>query len=211
MDQITFYGDTASGNCYKVRLLASLLDLQYHWQHIDILKGESKTPEFLAMNPTGAIPVMQLDNGYCLPESNAILFYLGQDSDYWPDDKETRALVLGWMFFEQYSHEPYVAVARFINKFLGLPEERKAEYESKQLGGHRALGTMNSQLETSGGFMCSEHPSIADIALFAYTHVADEGGFDLSSYPAIVSWIKRIQSLPGFKSMDDFKHIDSST
>jgi len=196
------YGDSQSGNCYKLKLLCSLLSIQHQWIPVDILKGETQTPDFLKLNPAGKIPLLVTADGDCLSESNAILFYLALDSQYFPDDKIQQARVLQWQFFEQYSHEPYIAVARFIARYLGMPEDRTAEYESKQAGGNQALAIMEEKLQT-GPFLLGELCTIADISLYAYTHVADEGGFDLASYPSIQRWLKRIQSLPGYVGMDD--------
>lgn len=194
------YGDIASGNCYKVKLLMSLLDIPHQWIVMDILNGDTSTEEFLIKNPNGKIPLLELEDGSHLSESNAILNYLAEDTAYLPSDHLQRARVLQWQFFEQYSHEPYIAVARFIAKYLGLPEERRAEYESKQQGGHKALRVMEQQLQQSE-FLTGRRPTIADISLYGYTHVAHEGGFDLEDYPAINSWLTRIQALPGFVAM----------
>jgi len=196
------YGDVHPGNCYKLKLLCSLLSIQHEWIAVDILKGESQTPEFLKLNPNGKIPLLVTDKGECLAESNAILFYLARNSDLLPDDALQQARVLQWQFFEQYSHEPYIAVARFIALYLGMPEHRKAEYESKQAGGNQALAVMEEQLQKSP-FLVGGQCTIADISLYAYTHVASEGGFDLTSYPAISRWLNRIQSLDGYVGMDD--------
>jgi len=196
------YGDIHSGNCYKLKLLCSLLSIQHEWIPVDILKGESRTPEFLKLNPNGKIPLLETDKGECLAESNAILFYLARNSDLLPDDAMQQARVLQWQFFEQYSHEPYIAVARFIARYLGMPENRKAEYESKHAGGNQALSVMEARLKTSL-FLVGDQCTIADISLYAYTHVANEGGFDLSRYPAITRWLNRIQSLDGYVGMDD--------
>jgi len=196
------YGDVHSGNCYKLKLLCSLLSIQHEWIAVDILKGESQTPEFLRLNPNGKIPLLVTDEGECLAESNAILFYLARNSDLLPQDALQQARVLQWQFFEQYSHEPYIAVARFIARYLGMPEHRKVEYERKQAGGNQALAVMEDKLKTSS-FLVGDECTIADISLYAYTHVADEGGFDLSSYPAISQWLARIQSLDGYIGMDD--------
>ena len=196
------YGDVHSGNCYKLKLLCSLLSIQHEWIAVDILKGESQTPEFLRLNPNGKIPLLVTDKGECLAESNAILFYLAQNSDFLPHDVLQQARVLQWQFFEQYSHEPYIAVARFIARYLGMPEHRKVEYERKQAGGNQALAVMEDKLKTSS-FLVGDECTIADISLYAYTHVADEGGFDLSGYPAICQWLNRIQSLDGYVGMDD--------
>ncbi|PKF61013.1 glutathione S-transferase [Psychromonas sp. psych-6C06] len=197
------YADIKSGNCYKIALLCSLLKIPHQWIAIDILKGETSTAEFLQKNPNGKIPLLETDDGRFLSESNAILNYLANGSALLPDDVFERASLLQWQFFEQYSHEPFIAVARYINVYLGLPESRAKEYEALQTGGHNALKVMETQLE-KGDFLLGENLSIADISLYAYTHVAHEGGFDLSAYPAILAWIKRINSLPDYVSMNDF-------
>lgn len=194
------YGDVQSGNCYKIKLLASLLNIEHEWVPVDILSGATRTEEFLALNPNGQIPVLELDDGRMLSESNAILNYLAADSAYLPSDAFARAKVLQWQFFEQYSHEPYVAVARFINKYLGMPDARRAEYAAKQEGGHRALGVMERQLVQTP-YLCGADMTIADISLYAYTHVADEGGFELAAYPAIRAWLARICGRTGYVGM----------
>ncbi len=195
------YGDSQSGNCYKIKLLAELLALDYEWQDVDILAGETRSESFLAKNPNGKIPLLELSDGRLLAESNAILNFLAEGSDFLPKGTYARAKVLEWQFFEQYSHEPYIAVARFINKYLGLPEDRKADYESKQEGGHKALQVMEAQL-SKNPYLVGEQITIADISLYGYTHVADEGGFDLSLYPAIQAWLARIKAVPGYVAMD---------
>ncbi len=195
------YGDSQSGNCYKIKLLAELLALDYEWQDVDILAGETRSESFLAKNPNGKIPLLELSDGRLLAESNAILNFLAEGSDFLPKGTYARAKVLEWQFFEQYSHEPYIAVARFINKYLGLPEDRKADYASKQEGGHRALQVMEAQLSKTP-YLVGEQITIADISLYGYTHVADEGGFDLSLYPGIQAWLARIKAVPGYLAMD---------
>ena len=197
---LNVYGDMRSGNCYKIKLLLSFLDIQHHWIHIDILEGQTQSPEFKAKNPNGKIPLVELDDGVFLSESNAILNYFAQDTRFLPDDALARARVLEWQFFEQYSHEPYIAVARYINLYLGLPEARRAEYESKQLGGHKALLVMESQLAKTN-YLTGDDFTIADISLFAYTHVAHEGGFNLSEYPSINRWLNQIKAIAGFVPM----------
>lgn len=194
------YGDAQSGNCYKVLLTAALLGLEYEWVAVDILQGQTHTPEFLKKNPNGKIPLLELDDGRYLSESNAILSYLTEGTALWREDRFARASIMQWMFFEQYSHEPCIAVARFIARYLGLPESRRAEYEAKQAGGHRALQIMEQQLQETG-FLVDDQISVADIALYAYTHVAGEGGFDLSGYPAIQAWIGRIQTQQNYLPM----------
>ncbi|MFK7732452.1 MAG: glutathione S-transferase family protein [Pseudomonadales bacterium] len=194
------YGDIKSGNCYKIALTAAFLKIEHEWVDIDILKSETATPEFLQKNPNGKVPLLELDDGRCLSESNAIVNYLARNSALIPDDEFARAKTLEWQFFEQYSHEPFIAVARFIAKYQGMPEERKAEYEAKQPGGHKALSIMEAQLSQTS-FLVGEHLSVADISLYGYTHVADEGGFDLASYPSIQSWLARIQAEPNYIAM----------
>ena len=196
------YGDYRSGNCYKVRLMLHLLGLPYSWVPVDILAGETQTPEFLARNPNGKIPVLELEDGTCLWESNAILNFLADGSEFLPTEPRLRTQVLQWQFFEQYSHEPYVAVARFIQLYQGLPEARRSEYEECHVRGHKALKVMEKQLQRTP-YLVGENFSIADIALYAYTHVADEGGFDLASYPAIRTWLARVASHPRYIGMLD--------
>lgn len=195
------YGDIQSGNCYKIKLLMSLLSLEHEWIHVNILEGDTQDQAFLKKNPNAKIPVLELDDGRCLSESNAILNYLASGSALLPNDPYAQAKVQQWQFFEQYSHEPYIAVARFIAKYLGLPAERKAEYESKQAGGHKALQVMEAQLVQTE-FLAGASLTTADISLYGYTHVAHEGGFDLTAYPAITAWLKRIESLENYVGME---------
>lgn len=192
------FGTSTSGNCHKVRLALDLLHIPYRWHEIDIMKGETRTPEFLRMNPRGQVPLLQIDDHTWLPESNAILCYLADGTDLWPGDRLQRAQVLRWLFFEQYSHEPYIAVARFIRAFLKQPQHaRLAELERR---GYEALGVMEQHL-ASRAFFVGTTFSIADIALFAYTHKADEGGFDLAAYPAVRAWLGRCFERPGLTAM----------
>lgn len=194
------YGDIQSGNCYKIKLLASILEIDHEWTEVDILANETQTDEFLKKNPNGKIPLLELDDGRCISESNAILNYLAEGSGLSSEDAYEKAKILQWQFFEQYSHEPYIAVARFISKYLGLPDDRKEEYKSKQAGGHKALKVMEDQLSITD-YLVSDRMSIADISLYGYTHVANEGGFELSEYPAIQKWINRIQSHQNYVGM----------
>ncbi len=195
------YGDIQSGNCYKVKLVCALLDLNHDWIEVDILAGDTKKPEFLQKNPNGKIPLLELSDGRYLSESNAIINFLAAGSDLLPQNAFDLAKVQQWQFFEQYSHEPYIAVARFIAKYLGLPSERKAEYESKQAGGYKALNVMEQQLKKSK-YLTGNNLTTADISLYSYTHVAGEGGFDLTKYPAIQSWLDRIASKPKYIGMN---------
>lgn len=195
------YGDIKSGNCYKIKLLTALLNIEHEWVEVDILNNETQTDAFIAKNPNGKIPLLELDDGSCLSESNAILNYLAAETELLPTDRFMHAQVLQWQFFEQYSHEPYIAVARYIAKYLGLPDDRKADYESKQVGGHKALKVMEKQLAQTP-YLVGDTLTIADISLYGYTHVAHEGGFDLSSYPAILAWLDRIKSHPSYIAME---------
>lgn len=194
------YGDLLSGNCYKVKLLCSILDIGHEWIPMSIVNGDCQSEEFLEKNPNGKIPLLELEDGRFLAESNAILFNIAYGSDLLPIDVFLRSKVFEWLFFEQYSHEPYIAVRRFIQKYQGMPESRQAEYDAKKAGGDKALGIMEQQL-TRNEFLVGESLSIADICLYGYTHVADEGGFDLTAYPAIQTWLGRITETPGYIPM----------
>ncbi|HUV21021.1 MAG TPA: glutathione S-transferase family protein [Gammaproteobacteria bacterium] len=196
------YGDAKSGNCYKLKLLCALLSIEHEWIAVDILRGETRSEQFLAMNPNGQIPVCITDDGEVLTQSNAILYYLGQGSLYWPADLLAQTRVLEWQFFEQYSHEPGVAVARFIRLYQGMPANRQDEYQACLRTGYRALNVMEARL-LQQDYLATDSVSLADISLYAYTHVAHEGGFDLSTYPAIRAWISRIQGLDDYVSMND--------
>ncbi|GAB6387283.1 glutathione S-transferase family protein [Stutzerimonas marianensis] len=196
------YGDHRSGNCYKVKLMLHLLERPYEWVSIDILRGESRDEAFLKKNPNGKIPVLELEDGTCLWESNAILHFLAEGTEFIPNDARLRTQVLQWQFFEQYSHEPYIAVARFIKLYLGMPDDRLDEYAARQLDGYHALDVMEQQL-TRTPYLVGDRYSIADVALYAYTHVAEEGGFNLAGYPAILGWLQRVASHPRHVGMYD--------
>ena len=196
------YGDVRSGNCYKLKLICALLSLEHEWQAVDIMAGETRSDEFLALNPNGQIPVCVTDDGEVLTESNAILYYLAQGSVYWPEDRLAQTRVLEWQFFEQYTHEPSIAVARFIKLYQDMPEHRRDEYQQKIKAGYRALNLMETHL-TRHEFLVAETCSIADVSLYAYTHVAGEGGFELDAYPALDAWMKRVEALPGYIGMLD--------
>jgi glutathione S-transferase len=190
-----------SGNCHKVKLLLEQLGLTYRWQEIDILTGETRRPEFLQKNPNGRVPLLEITADRYLAESNAILCYLADGSPLWPAEKFAHAEVLQWLFFEQYSHEPYIAVARFIVKFLPLDSPRRAELPRLHERGYQALAVMEKHLQDRDYFV-GEFYSIADIALFAYTHCAADGGFDLTPYLAIKAWLQRVRAQPNFIAMD---------
>jgi glutathione S-transferase len=192
---LKLYDYLESGNGYKVRLLLTQLGLPFERVELDILKGETRTPEFLRKNPNGRIPVLELDDGTCLAESNAIQFYLAEGTALLPDDRLRRAQVLQWMCFEQYSHEPYIAVVRFW-MLSGMAREREAEVQERQRCGYQGLDVMERHLSTRA-FFVGDRYSIADISLYAYTHVAAEGGFDLSAYPGVRVWLERVAAQPG--------------
>ena len=191
----TVFGMADSGNCYKVRLALEQLGLPYRWVEINPGAGETRTPEFLAMNPNGKVPTLQLEDGTFLAESNAILNYLAEGTRLMPAGRLERAQVLQWMFFEQYSHEPYVAVARAILRYQPPDSPRRAELSRLHERGRQALAVMDGHLARAP-FFVAERYSIADIALYAYTHCAGDGGFDLSAYPAVTGWLQRVRSQP---------------
>jgi glutathione S-transferase len=186
-----------SGNGYKVRLLLAQLKLRYDWTDLDLDGGAARQPEFLKRNANGRIPTLELDDGTNLAESNAILWYLAEGSPYVPGDRVRRAQTLQWMFFEQYSHEPYVATPRYIVKHLPADHARRAELPSRLATGRAALAVMDRHL-TSRRFFVAEQYSIADIALYAYTHVAHEGGHDLTPYANVRAWLARVAAQPGY-------------
>jgi glutathione S-transferase len=195
---LTLYDDPISGNGYKVRLLLAQLNIPYDLIELDILKQETRTPEFLRKNPNGRIPTIAFDDGRYLSESNAILFYFAQGTPFWPDDRYDQADAVRWMCFEQYSHEPYVAVARFLHHLPDPPApDLLAEKHEK---GYAALKIMEQHLGTSAYFVANRY-TIADIALYAYTHVAEEGKFDLSGYANIKSWLHRVKEQPRHVTM----------
>jgi len=194
---VIIYGDSMSGNCYKIKLLCSLLQIEYQWIEVNIMAGETRSSEFLAMNPNAKIPLLITEQKQVITESNAILYYLAQGSDLFPTEILQQSLCLQWMFFEQYSHEPYIAVARFISKYLGSPADRLDELDSKKEGGNKALAVIEIQLQKSP-YLLGDSLTIADISLFAYTHVAYEGGFDLNKFPSILAWISRIEQQQNF-------------
>lgn len=191
---LRIYGDTKSGNCLKVKWTAQKLGLAFDWIEIDILKGESRTPDFLAMNPAGQVPVVALDDGRALAQSNAIMLHLAEGSDLVPADPFARGKMYEWLFWEQYSHEPYVAVARFHMAYLG---KSKAELEPRLVErGEAALARLETQLKTTP-WLVGERLTLADIALVAYTRVAHEGGFDLALHPAVKAWVARVEAALG--------------
>jgi glutathione S-transferase len=192
---LRLYDYSDSGNGYKARLALAQLAIPHRVIEVDIDKGETRTPEFLAMNPNGRIPLLALDNGVYLAESNAILCYLAEGSALMPKDALDRALVLQWLFFEQYNHEPNVATSRYWLRHGLLTPAREPLLAQKRLAGYAALAVMEKHLAAQDFFVAGGY-SIADIALFAYTHVADQGGFELERFPAVTAWLERVRAQP---------------
>lgn len=204
MEKLILHEDPISGNCYKIKLTAAVLGLRMECRAYSVLKAETRTPQFLKfINPNGRIPVLQVGDRF-LPESSAACFYLADGSRLIPEDRFDRADMLRWMFFEQYNHEPTVATLRFWLAFVGedsLSEIQKSLVPGKKIAGDAALKLMDDHLATRNWFV-GESITLADIALYAYTHVAEEGGgFDLSFYPSIVAWLKRVAAEPGYVKM----------
>lgn len=192
---LTLHDDPISGNGYKIRLLLAFLKIPYQYQSYDIIKGETRTPEFLnTINRNGRIPVLELADGRKLPESNAILAYLAEGTSWLPSDPFTKAQVMSWLFWEQYSHEPNIATLRFWTHLPELTEAQQNQIAGKRAAGEAALTLMEMQLGYTD-WLVGTSPTIADIALYAYTHVAEEGGYDLSTYPGIQAWIGRVAAL----------------
>ena len=196
----TVHGVSWSGNCHKLRLLLEQLGRPYRWVEVDLLAGATRSPGYLAKNPNGKVPMLELDDGRILVESNAILYWLAEGTPYLPADPWQRAQALGWMFFEQYSHEPCIAVARFICGWTPPDSPRRAELPQLRERGHQALAVMERHLSAQPWFTGPDY-GIADVALFAYTSVAGDGGFDLSAYPALLDWLARVRATPGFVAM----------
>ncbi|AWV07421.1 glutathione S-transferase [Lysobacter maris] len=201
---ITVYGFSPSGNCHKVRLLLEQLgkreDRDYRWVEINSAIGETRSADYLALNPAGKVPMLALDDGRVLVESNAILHWLAEGSAYLPEDPWQRAQALSWMFFEQYSHEPCIAVARFICGWTPLDSPRRAELPALREKGRAALAVMERHLQSHEWFSGPAY-GIADIALFAYTDVAGHGGIELTPFPAVLDWLRRVRATPGFVPM----------
>jgi glutathione S-transferase len=205
MPDLILHQDPRSGNCYKIALTAALLGVPLPIRDYDIMKGETRTPKFLAhVNANGRIPVLQIGNRF-LPESNAACWYLAERSALIPDDRFAQADVLRWMFYEQYNHEPNVATLRYWLRFVGqdkLSEAQKAQIPAKRAAGDAALRLMDDHLARNEWFVGSG-ASLADIALFAYTHVCEQGSFALDDYPAVRAWLARMRALPGFVAMEE--------
>jgi glutathione S-transferase len=193
---ITVYGMAESGNCWKVAQILRLTGRDYRWVEVNANKGETRTPEFLARNPVGKIPAAELDDGTILIESNAMLAHFAEGTKWLPPPGLPRTRVFEWLFFEQYSHEPNIAVARNIISHLRTAAQNTERLEQCRNGGERALGVMELRLARND-WLTDAGPTIADLALFAYTHVADEGGFDLERWPGVAAWVQRVAAIPG--------------
>ncbi|MDO9500392.1 glutathione S-transferase family protein [Falsiroseomonas sp.] len=194
------HGMTGSGNCWKPAQMLRLLGRDFDWVEVDTNGGETRRPPFLALNPAGKVPVLELDDGTVLTESNAILLHLAEGSPWLPPPGQARTRVYQWLFFEQYSHEPYIAVARNLmawKREAHLHRERLADCATR---GAAALDVMERAL-AAAPFLAGDTPSVADLALFAYTHRADEGGFDLARWPAVQGWVDRVAALPGITTL----------
>ena len=196
------YDFLPSGNGYKVRLLLNQLEIPFELIELNILKGETRTSEFLSKNPNGKIPVLEIAPNKFISESNAILFYLAQGTKYFPQDKYEQALVMQWLFFEQYSHEPNIATPRYWISVLQQPEKYREQIEQKQKLGYAALNVMEQHLKNRDFFVGNKY-TIADIGLYAYTHVAEAGGFNLTKFPAILAWFDRVKSQPRHITITD--------
>jgi glutathione S-transferase len=198
---VLLYDSPVSGNCYKVRLLLAHLDVPYERRTMDVVDRSNRREVLGELNPALRVPTLVLDDGRPLAESGAILWYLGEGTRFVPDDPYERAQVLQWMFFEQYDHEPAIAVARFWLAYSGRPDEFADRLPERTAAGHRALAAMERHLE-GREFLVGDGLTLADIALYAYSHVADEGGFDLERYPALRAWLERVASEPGHVTID---------
>jgi glutathione S-transferase len=200
---ITVYGYSPSGNCHKLRMILAHLGREHRWIETDSAHGATRTAEYLAKNPNGKVPMIELDDGRIMVESNAILVWLAEGTRWFGGDAWQRAQTLAWMFFEQYSHEPFIAVARFICGWTPLDSPRRADLPKLRERGHVALAVMEKHLAANAWFSGSDY-GIADIALFAYTHCAGDAGFDLAAYPNVAGWVGRIRAQPGFVAMPPY-------
>jgi len=198
------YGSSPSGNCWKPAFMLAQRGLAFRWVEVDIFTKQTRTPEFLAKNPNGRVPLLELPDGKLLAESNAQILHLGEGTSWIPSDAYARAKMYEWLFFEQYSHEPYVATVRFWRILEGRGTTGLgAKIDERTPGGYAALGVMETQLATTPFFVGNE-PTLADVALYAYTHVAGEGGFELARFPAVKAWLARFSELPGYVAMPHY-------
>lgn len=194
------YGDARSGNCYKPAWFLRLTERPFDWESVDVVERATRTPEFLAINPNGRVPVLRLPDGRHLSESNAMLLHLSEGTPWLPDDSYDRAFVYQWLFFEQYSHEPYIAVARFIVQYSGTADQQSERLKLCREQGQAALGVMEQRLRDHL-FLVGDSFTIADIALYAYTHTAEDGGIELGPYRSVCDWLDRVSQLPEYFSM----------
>lgn len=197
---ITIYGDRLSGNCWKVKQILDFTGRPYQWQEVSVVDKATRTADFLEMNPNGKVLTVRLENGEVLTESNAILNYFAEGTSWLPTSGLARARVLEWQFFEQYSHEPYIGVARYWIYYLNAKDDYADQLPACWEGGHKALGVMEKRL-CSHDWLTDDGPTIADITLHAYTHVADQGGFDLGGYPGLRAWLDRFAALHGYEGI----------
>jgi len=196
------YGMSDSGNCYKPRLLMAKLGIPFTNIEVSSHTGDTRKPDYLAKNPNAMVPLLELDDGRRIAESNAIMLYLAEGTRFLPVDRYERALAYQWLFFEQYSHEPYIAVRKALLTFPERADDATPERLAFTLErGNKALGVMNRRLEESR-FFAGANFSVADIALYAYTHTAEQGGFQIDAYPAVAAWLKRVEADPGHVSME---------
>jgi len=198
---VLLFDSPVSGNCYKVRLLLAHLGVAYERRPMDVVDRSNRSEVLGGLNPALRVPTLVLDDGRALGESGAILWYFGEGTRFVPEDRYERAQVLQWMFFEQYDHEPAIAVVRFWLAYSGRPEAFADRLDERTAAGHRALAAMERHVD-GRGFLVGDDLSLADIALYAYTHVAHEGGFDLEQYPAVRAWLERVAATPGHVPID---------
>jgi glutathione S-transferase len=199
---VLLYDSPISGNCYKVRLLLAHLGIPYERRELDVVDRSNRGEVLGGLNPDLRVPTLVLDDGRPIAESGAILWYFGEGTRFVPEDRYDRAKVLQWMFFEQYTHEPAIAVVRFLLAYSGEGDRYASVIERKTTDGYKALDALEQHLAATGGLVVGRSMTLADIALYAYTHVAHEGGFDLSRYPAIGSWLERVAAEPGHVSIE---------
>jgi glutathione S-transferase len=199
---VLLYNSRISGNCYKVRLLLAQLGIAYEKRDVDVIDRSDPREALAGLSPTRRVPTLVLDDGRALAESNAILWYFGEGTRFVPDDRYDRAKVLQWMFFEQYEHEPAIAVARFLKTYSGKPEWWQAQRDQLTKRGIKALQALEDGLY-GRDWLVGDGMTIADVALYAYTHAADEGGFSIDEYPAIRAWLERVAAQPGHVTIDE--------
>ncbi|WP_232380738.1 glutathione S-transferase family protein [Leptospira ainlahdjerensis] len=201
---VKVFGMNVSGNCHKVKSILTLLDLPFEWVELDTRKGETRTTEFLKINPNGKIPVLQLIDGTNIRESNAILYYLARDTKFFSNDLLEQTRILEWLFFEQYSHEPFVAVNRWLLKFVPGDTIDQKQIENNHTKGMKAFSVMETHLADKD-FFVGNRLTIADLALYAYSHVAEDGGFSVKTFPSVVRWLQNVKTYPKMISIDTYE------